>query len=219
MIRTIPGDVVVAFKMDHPWMIERASSLIPFLSSCLMNKKTVTHSELIVVVKCSKTQGRGECKLCISSSDPTRKHHNTEHYLTYYVTDKTPWQMVIDEQKYFNSSENKWFYLKIPSSSIDSDKVNRFMTEQLDKPWNENGSFCVPFVNSLCCCCSKWKYSRLDDDQYFCSELITMAIQDQPACVCELKGLTPKATSPLILYETLKSSKGVIVLLQIHPGQ
>ena len=208
------GVVVVAFKLDQPYHVQRMLPCFKWLSY-----DTLIHCEFIIQTRC-KSNG---CNLCQLSCDPHHKHRNPNyHYLTFSVTQTHPWHMLIDAIKYYDS--DKWFYLQLPTS-IQSEDVVKFMMQHLDSQWNASGALCVPFYRICSCCICNHKYSSLPQEQeqqqqqqqnFFCSELITIAIQTQNEQM--LPGLLPKASSPILLYEQLKQTPGVVDLKQQHPS-
>ncbi len=149
--------------------------------------------------------------MCLISSDPHSRHRNPlKHYLNFSVSDERPWELIIDNVKYFDSE--KWFYVKLPTT-INITSFTMFMGKQLDKPLNSKGMF------RAFCRCSRSGVTRStpDPDQmdsYFCSELITTAIREQLEF-----DVDPCTTSPIILYELLLSTPGTVDLQQRHPSQ
>ena len=193
--------VYIAFKLDYPWVVRKAAPCFkPFL------RESLIHSEVIIEKRCT---GRG-CKMCAKSCDPHSKHRNPlKHYLNFFVSDDSPWVMVIDNTKYFDSE--KWFYVKLPITLNDIAFI-AFLQKQLDKPLNRKGMF------RAFCRCSRSGVTRttLEPDQmdsYFCSELITTAIREQ----LDLD-VDPCTTSPIMLYEILLTTPGVVNLQQQHPS-
>jgi hypothetical protein len=178
-----------------------------FLSLCF-NRQSYVHCELLIEQTCT---GNG-CELCLLSCSEDDTTEKTKHILNYYCTRSQEWVFFVDDPKF--NKKNRWAYVTLPDS-FRVERLRAFMDASLGKQFNTWGYE----LNSTCI---RMGEKHGDEEpgsrgEYFCSELITVALQDQK----KLPGLTkvnPCDTSPKMLYDLLLESNKC-TLVHMNPAK
>lgn len=149
------------------------------------NNDMYVHVELLLVVNCTGNR----CIYC-RAMHTSRPPADRMHYLSYSVLKRSSVFCDIDRQ----FDPGCWTFVRIPVTSKDS--INKFLQLQMGKPFNRRGCVC----NFLCCfsCGAKGSY-RVENNRWFCSELVTAALQE----VDLFMDLIPCKTSPQQLYNKI----------------
>jgi hypothetical protein len=102
----------------------------------------------------------------------------------------------VDDPKFDNL--NQWTFIRLPPN-FRLERVMAIINLNEGKKFNWLGYVCHPCI----CCRFGAKFDEaepLERDAFFCSELITIVIQEQSKL---LDGINPRDTSPKMLYDRL----------------
>ena len=154
-----------------------------------LNPHTIVHVELIISQPC---KGKG-CDLCAKSKSQATR--DKKHWLSWFVSIKDNWQLVVDERKHVFNKAFSYKYVAIPLKN--EEKLLVFMNSLIGKNMNVLGLINNRFL--------MFSGIRKNDpkahlaQKYYCSEAIAVALEYQGYERFLTKN--PGSTSPEQLFQ------------------